>query len=138
MLTGFDTIAHEQEAMQSQIEFLKRCVILWKTSPAQEGNDQKDLTQLVLAICYLKEGLDGLYKQEDDFIQSKLGPSVADEIKIKHQSVMDTLDGVYRSLMGLSDKAEKLNRDYISAIIDGLCRSINMLCLEESQISNTR
>ena len=136
MLTELDFIIHEQEAMQSQIEFLEKCAIRWKLTSGQEVTDQKSLTQLILTTYYLREGFDEHYKHGDYYIQSRFGPLVTCEIKLKHQTITNAFDILCRSLTGLNDKVQEFDRDHISEIIDGLCRSLNMFCLEESKLFN--
>ena len=65
-----------------------------KAAPLHEEIDQKALNQLVPTIFYLKEGLGDIYKKEEEFLRSTLGYLAADEIKIKHQHIIDTIDGV--------------------------------------------
>lgn len=129
-----DSIIHEQEAMRGQIEFLKGYTTKWKVASAQKDTDQKALTQLILTTYYLKEGLEDLYGQEDQFMLSKPEFSTADKIKLEHQAVMNSLDRIYRSLIDLSSKMLLMNKEYISETIDGLCQLITMLSVQESEI----
>ena len=61
MLTEFESIVNEKQAMLAQIEFLKKCATQWKAAPIREETNRNALTQLVLTIYYLKEGLQELY-----------------------------------------------------------------------------
>jgi hypothetical protein len=133
MLAAVDSIIHELEAMRAQLEFLKQYATKWKFASVQKESD-KASTQLILATYYLKEGLEDLYGQETNFMQSKLGFSTADEINIKHKAVMNSLDRICRSLVDLSSKMLPLNKEYISESINGFCQLITVLSVQENEI----
>jgi hypothetical protein len=127
MLTEFESIVNEKQAMLAQIEFLKKCATQWKAAPMREETNRNTLTQLVLTIYYLKEGLQELYRHENNFQQSKLGPLTTKEINLKQQDVMNILDGIYRPLVNLSYKIQLLNKESLWDSIDNICQSVAQL-----------
>jgi hypothetical protein len=127
MLAGFDSISCKQLAMHRQIEFLRECVTSWKNAAVQKENDQQTLIQLILTAGYLKEGLDVLFGREDEYVRSKFGPLAANELKLKHQSIMNTVENIYKILVDLSGKVELINKDHISDIVDGFCQAIDTI-----------
>jgi hypothetical protein len=134
MLGVVDSIIHEQEAMCGQIEFLKGYTSKWKDAPDPKENDLSVLNQLILTTYYLKEGLEDLYGQSDDFMLSNLAPSAAGEIKFKHETVMNSLDEVYRSLVELTSTVLRLNKESLSETIQALCQLITLLSIQENNI----
>jgi hypothetical protein len=134
MLAVVDSIIHEQEAMRGQIEFLKGYTTKWKVASDPKETDRSALNQLILTTYYLKEGLEDLYGQSDNFMLSNLESSTADEIKFKHEAVMNSLDGIYRSLVDLTSTMLLLNKEYLSKTIDALCCLITLLSIQENEI----
>ncbi len=134
MLAAVDSMIHEQEAMQGQIEFLKGDAFKWKVAPVHKENYQKALSQLILTIYYLKEGLEDLYRQEDNFVLSKVELLTADEIKLKHKAVVNSLDGIYRSLVNLSSEMPPMKKENISETIDAFCQTVTLLSFQENEI----
>ena len=135
MLLGFNPIGKVQQAVYSQTEFLIQYTTKWKEAPMHKETDQEALTQLVPTIFYLREGLGDIYLKEEGFIRSTLGSTAADEFKMKHQLIIDTIDGMYRSLLSLKCQIEQLNKENIWDIMYRLCQSINQLSREENQFS---
>jgi hypothetical protein len=135
MLKEIDSIIHQQQAMQGQVEFLKGCATQWKDAPGQEETDRNTQIQLVQTFYYFREGLGELYACEENFLQSSLGFPGAAEIRAKHRAVMNNLEAVYRSLVNLSCKVQLPNKESVWDSINGLCHSITQLCLEERHFS---
>jgi hypothetical protein len=134
MLAAADSIIHEQEALQGQIEFLKGDAIRWKVSPLYKENNRNNLSQLILTIYYLKEGLENLYRQEDNFLFSNVELQTADEIKFKHKAVLNSLDEIYRSLVNLSSEMLQLKKENLSETIDSFCQTLSLLNFQENAI----
>ena len=73
MVTNVVSIIHAHEAMLGQIEFLKDYATFSKVSPVAKEIDKNEMTQLIHMICYLKEGLEDLYAQEDNYMARRSG-----------------------------------------------------------------
>ena len=135
MSTKLDSIIQRRQAMQGQAEFLKGCASRWKDAPGQEEPEPTTQIQLVQTFYYFMEGLGELYSSEEDFLLPNLVPSIAGEIRAKHRDVMNNLEAVYRSLVELSCKVQLPNKESVWDSINGLCRTISQLCLDENQFS---
>lgn len=138
MLATTDSIINENKAMRGQIEFLKGYSSKWKGALAQKESHQDALNQLILTTYYLKEGLEDLYEHEDKLLLSEPGFSNADEIKLTHRAVMNTLEMIYRSLVNLNSKLPLPDKENISEAIDNLCQLITMLSVQENEVLGSK
>jgi hypothetical protein len=133
MLTNIVSIIHEREAMLGQIEFLKDYATFSKVSSAAKEIDKNEMTQLIHMIYYLKEGLEDLYAQEDNYMLAKVELSNTGEIKYKHKDIIDSLYRVYQLLIDFNSKMP-MNKEYMSYIIGNICQLISGLSVQENEI----
>ncbi len=124
-----NNLIHENEAMRSQVGFVKSCVNRWKAE-----TDLEALTQLIQTTYYLREGLNSLYGQEDDLLLIQLDASTSAHIKSKHKAVMNSLDKVYQLLIDLNPERLQAIKEYLTETIDHLCHSITQLSIQENAI----
>jgi hypothetical protein len=133
MVTNVVSIIHEQEALLGQIEFLKDYATFWKVSPATKEIDKNEMTQLIHMIYYLKEGLEDLYAQEDNYLLAKVEILNTGEIKYKHKDIIDSLHKVYQLLIDFNSKTP-MSKEYMSDIIGNICQLITGLSVQENEI----
>jgi len=134
MVTNMVSIIHEQEAMLGQLEFLNKLV----TSKCKEPTipraiNKNDISQLILMVCYLREGLEDLYAREDNYVLSKIDLRDSGEIKYKHKEVIDSLHMIYRLLINLNPTTP-VTEEYLSGIIKQLYNFVSNLSIQEIEI----
>jgi len=91
------------------------------------------MTQLIHMVYYLKEGLEDLYAQEDNYMLAKVELLNTGEIKYKHQDIIDSLHKVYGLLIDFNAKMP-MNKEYVSDIIGNICQLISGLSIQENEI----
>jgi len=104
-----------------------------KSHQPPKKTDKNEMTQLIHMIYYLKEGLEDLYAQEDNYVLAKVELLNSGEIKFKHKDIIDSLHKVYHLLLDFNSKMP-MNKEYMSDIISNICQLISGLSAQESEI----
>ena len=133
MLNTTFNLIHENEAILSQVRFLKNNFNRLEDTSSQKGYGQEAIAQLIQTIYYLREGLEDFYRREDDLLL-QLESSDLDQFKYLHRTILDSLKDVCRLLIGLKPERLKLNTNYLLGKFNLLYFVITKLNSQENEI----
>ena len=133
MLNTTFNLIHENEAILSQVRFLKSNFNRLEDTSPQKEYGQEAITQFIQIIYYLREGLEDFYRREDDLLL-QLESSDLDQFKYLHRTILDSLKDVCRLLIGLKPERLKLNTNYLLGKFNLLYFVITKLNSQENEI----